>query len=202
MVAFADGHEPAGIQGAVNEVEVFRGEIEGLKEVLVDFLGAKTVHLKSDCSAFAAVMQFLFDCAEQVADVFLVDVKLAVAGDAEMPVTEDGGSREKVAQMFSNHLTHKGVMELGLGRREPNQAGKNARDLNHSKAAGKHAVLFRLKLNNDIERFIEELRKRVRGIQAQRSQDGPDLAQVILIQPVPGTSWQRVQIGKMNLVFR
>ena len=47
--------------------------------------------------ALAAVVQFVFHRLEQIAAVLLVDVKLAVARDAEMPVAEDLRAGKQVA---------------------------------------------------------------------------------------------------------
>src|SRR5581483_8948445 len=57
------------------------------------------------------------------------------------------------------------------------------RDLNHGEVAQGLAPLLHLEPHDQIERFVQELRKGMRGIESQRSDDRPDLGAIILLNP-------------------
>ena len=59
---------------------------------------------KADGVSLAPVMQLVLDRLEEVGDFLLLDVELAVAGDPEVPVTEDAGAWEQVRQVMADEL--------------------------------------------------------------------------------------------------
>jgi peroxiredoxin Q/BCP len=199
--AGVDGHEAGRIEGAVDEVEVVLGQVEGFEEVLVDFGGRVVIHLESDGGSFAAVVEFLFDGAEEVSGVVLVDVELAVARHSEVPEAAYFGSGEEVGEMVADHLAQEDVVAL-IGRAgQLDDAGQHLGDLDDGEMVGADALAFQLEVEDDVEGFVEELGEGMGGVDAQRGEHGADLIEVVGVHPLLGGGVEVVGMDESDAVF-
>ena len=94
MIAFIQRHQPCGIQRAVDEMKIILRQAQRFQQSIADHLRAIVVGLEPHGVALAAIVQFVLHRFEQIGRFFLVDVELAVSGDAKRPVAEQTGSRK------------------------------------------------------------------------------------------------------------
>src|SRR5207248_4929808 len=76
-------HEKRNRKRSIQFVEVGRLQIEEGDEQIAEITGAIRFYFQTHGIAATGTPQFLFDCAKQVFRLFLVDVEIAVTGDAE-----------------------------------------------------------------------------------------------------------------------
>ena len=141
------------------------------------------VDFQADGVGLAAVMNFVFDGLEQIPGVLFIGVKFAVSGEAEMPVAKNPRARKQVGQEMPDDLAEKNKVLPGVLAREPDDGRQDARGLDDGEMAEVFAVGFHLQLDDDVERFIEQLRKGMHRINGQGRQDGPHFGPIVILQP-------------------
>ncbi len=201
MVAFVHGHEPHGIERPVDDVEIVRGEIERLEQVMKNVRRTFVLDFEPHRRAFAPVVQFLLHRAEQVAHVFLVDVELAVARHAEVPEAEDRRAWKKIGQIVADEVAHEDVVLPVVVARQLHQPREHARHLHHREAALRLAVALDLELHGDVQRLVEQLRKRVRRIDAERRHHGPHPLMIVLLEKIAVGGVELLPREKANPIF-
>ena len=85
VVAFVNLHKPCRIQRPVDGVQVALLQVQRPQQRVADLRRAVLLHFQPDGGAAAAVVQLVFDGLQQVGDLLLVNVKLAVARHPKMP---------------------------------------------------------------------------------------------------------------------
>src|SRR4051812_47482505 len=131
VIAFINRHQPRGIYRTVQDVEVVLGEAKGGEQDFADRNGAILFNLEADSVALASIMQFVFDGLQKIRDFLLIDIKLAVAGDAKGPVTENFCARKNITEIMTNDFAEKNVVLPGIVARNFQEARENARDLDN-----------------------------------------------------------------------
>ncbi len=131
MIPRAHRHQTHRIERPIDPVHIALVQIEVVHQVVADLLRSGVVHLEAHRCTAPPVVQLLLDCAQEVAGVILVDVELAVARQAEMPVAQNLCSGKKVREVMANQVAQKNIVALLLGSGQPHKAGKHSRHLHH-----------------------------------------------------------------------
>jgi len=84
---------------------------------------------------------------------------------------------------MADQMAEEDVVLAGILAWKPDKARQNSRHLDHGEAAAHLPALLDLQLDHHVQRFVEQLGKRMRRIDAERRQDGPDLGPVIIFDP-------------------
>ena len=157
------------------------------------------VNLQADGFALAAVVQFVFHRLEQAAHVLFVNIKFAVAGDAEMPVAEDAGAGENLGQKKADEAAEKNI--IAPFARQPHDRRQDARRRHDREVAERFRAGFHLHLDDDVERLVEQLGKGMFGINRQGREDRQHLGAEIIFQPCQIGAWQPGGLQKADAVF-
>ena len=96
-------------------------------------------------------MQFRFDRIEQVARLLFIDVKFAVAGDAKMPVTQDGCAREQIGQVIADEPAKPDIVPPLVRPRQLHQTRLVARNLDDRHVLQNLAVLRQLQPHDQVQ---------------------------------------------------
>ena len=131
------------------------------------------VDLQPHSVPFAAVVQLVLHCLEQVGRLLLVDVKLAVARHPERPIAQQLCAREQIGQVM-----HHGHVLVRL------------------------TVPSHLQPHDEVQRLVEQLRKRMRRVDRQRRQHRVDLRAVIIFHPDQVRLLQLLQLQQADAVGR
>src|SRR5687767_8813646 len=122
MIALINRHQSNRVERALDDIKVFLGEIERLEEVLVNLGRTIVIDFEPHRRAPASIVQLLLDRTEKIADIFFVNVELAVARHAKLPETDDGRSRKDVAEIIADEMSHEDVIEAFVGARQFHQS--------------------------------------------------------------------------------
>src|SRR5437868_679545 len=93
-------HEMRHREGAIELVEVCLLQIEKGEEQIAEIVWTIRFYFETDGIAATGASQFLFDCAQQVFRLFLVDVEIAVAGDAKSVHAIEHQAGEKLGDVM------------------------------------------------------------------------------------------------------
>ena len=122
----------------------------------------------------------------QILDLFLVEPKVGIARHPELRIADDATSGEKLAQV---RMDDRGKQDKAVGRRDldrqldhPQQLVRRLDDRDGGVAAERVAAG---KLDDEIQALVDDLGKRVRRIEADRTQQRLDLAPEIVGDPGP-----------------
>ena len=200
MVALIQQHQPGGVERALDEIQIIPGEIEGFEEQLADGFRAVVGDLQPDGVAPAALVELLLDGLEQVRRVLLVHIQLAVAGEAERPVAQDFRARKQVGEKVPDQLAEKDIVPRAVGARQADQSRQDGRALDHGQALHRGAVFFDLQPDDDVERLVEELRKRMGRIDGERREDRAHLPIIERVQPLLIGAFDAVQLEQPDAV--
>ncbi len=173
-----DGEEADEIDRAIDLVEIFAFEFEDFEEAVGDADRAIGLDFQADRVAAVAVAQFGFDAAEEVFGFFLVDVEVAVAGDAELVSSAEFHAMEECTDVMLDDVADPDKFGGVPGARDGDDAGEDAGDLDDGEF-GLFFVVF--EFDNDVQAFVEEDGEGVDGIDGEGGEDGVDfIAEVIL----------------------
>ncbi len=152
---------------------------QGLEELFVDPL----LDLEADRGAAAQVFQLRLDLLEEVFRLFLVDVEIAVAGDAkQLCAMHVAPGKQLVDEQLDDLADEDEDGLVGAGRCHPHHARQHARhrhDREVGFAFGRIRIVDR---DDDVERLVADLGKRMRRIDRQRREHGKHL----VLEIVPG----------------
>ena len=155
-------------------VEVARFEVEDPEQPTSHFLGAILLHLKADGCAAVHMAEFLLDGMEQVVGLLLVDIEVAVTGDAEEVSAQNLHPMEERPDIVLDETAEKDeVVALLVGLvGEGNDARQDARHLDDGQVG---VEPISLEMDDDIEALVEKLGEGMRRIDRQRREDREDL---------------------------
>ncbi len=100
-------------------------------------------------------MQFIFDCLQQIGRFFLIDIELAVARDAKMPIVENRCAGKEVRQEMADHLVEKNIFAGCLLGRELDQPGQHAGNLHNGHMAQRLSGKSDFEPNDHVQRFVQ-----------------------------------------------
>ena len=174
-----DGHQAQEIDRPLDAVDVFLFQIEDVAKPVGKLL-RRVLHLETDGVAAIEFAQFILDGTEQIARLFLVDVEVAVARDAEHVGAADCDPVEKAADAVLHEVAEENeVLLCGIivgKRQEPRE---DARDLHHGKVG---AESFAFEFHDEVEAFVEQLREGVRRVDGQRREHGENFALEVFVE--------------------
>ena len=169
---------------AVEPVQIHFAEIEKLEEQFAEILRAIRLHFEPDRIAAARSPQFLLDAAQEVVGFFLVDVEIAVSGDAKsVRAIEDQAGKEIGDVMFDERREINVVPRLvfAFAARHQNQARQDARHLHDG--VEQLAAAFAPGAHQQIVALVQELRKRMARIDRQRREHRENFLPEITLRP-------------------
>src|SRR3984893_5465220 len=126
--------------------------------------------------------QFLFDGAEQILRFFVVDIKVAVTGNAKRMNAFENKAGEQFGDVVLDQIGKINVSpRLIFPTRQSNQTWNHARDLDDGMQ--RFATTLRFRPHEQVVALIQELRKRMTGIDRERRQHGEDFLLEVTLRP-------------------
>ena len=183
MMVLVNAHQARRVQRAVNQIQVVLVQPQRAQQRLADGFGAIVIGLQPHRLALAPVVQFLLNRLEQIPAVLLVNIQLAVAGHAKMPVTKDVGARKQIPQKMPHDLPQKNIIPAPVRPRQRDHRRQHARRLHHRQMPQRFRSRLHFQLHDDVERFVQQLRKRMVRVNGQRRQHGTHFAAIKILQP-------------------
>ncbi len=120
-----------------------------------------------------------------------------------MAVAENSCAGKQVRQEVADDLAHEDKIRLPLAlARQSHEARQHARHLHDGEVLQHVASLRHLQLHDHVQRFIEQLRKRMRRIDGQRREHGTHLREVIFFEPCEVGSLKFFDGEKANTFLR
>ena len=186
MIPFQNGHKATRSDRALDGVKVMGLEPQRGQQFPPDLLGAIGADLQPDGLSLAPIVQLGLHRHPHIGDLLLVDVEFAVAGDAEGPPGLHLGDTEETGQIGSDEIGQENRVPLTVRAGQPHQVGQHARHLDDGQTGGSRITAIRsANPRDEVQRLVEQLRERMRGIHRQRSQDRINLLLIIGRQPLP-----------------
>ncbi len=189
------------VDRAIDAIDRVLGQAEVLQQGAHDVARAVLCDLQPDRRAVAAVDQFVAQRQGQVLDFFLVHHQFGIAGHAELVRALDFHARE---HFIDEGRQHRGQEHEGLRAaeflRQLDDARQRPRRPHDRQMPGATERVGALEHHHDVQRLVEDLRERMRGIQAKRRQHRHDLVAEVRTQPtllavVPGVPAEHVDAG-------
>jgi len=185
------------VERAFEPEDVFAGEVEVVAEGVVNGVGDALFDFEADGGAAAEVAQLGLDGLEEVFGFFLVDVEVAVAGDAEGVGAGQPVAGEELAGAQLDDLGQENeTLDLaGLVGIEAHEAREDARDGEDGDE------LLDVERGDDVERLVAELGKRVRLVEGERGEHGQHLLFEISLHPVELAGGELVGVFDDDALF-
>ena len=177
-------HQAEQVDRSVDLENVFLGELDVVEEDLEEGIVDPLLNLEADGRTPAQIAQLLLDRLEQVLGFLLVDIEVAVAGDAEGFGRKNPAAREKLCCTKLNYFAQENESAgSGLVRDQLDNPGQDPRN----RQDGHHVLDLRgvriVKGHQHVERLVPNLRERMGGIDRERGQDGEDLPLKVPLDP-------------------
>ena len=127
--------------------------------------------------------QLAFDGTQQIVDFFLLDEKIAVAGDAELVAAAHlhAGKQSRYERLDDRAQEHE--MAVAQFVRQLDQARQGARRLHHGESTVAAEAILALDNDGEVQALVENLREGARRIQCKRAQYRFHLAREVLGNP-------------------
>ena len=146
-------------------------------------------------SAELALRQLALERLAQVLDFFLVDPQVGVAGDAELRIVDHLAAGEQLVQMGvhdrrQQHEAHcpRPAISGGIAITRGTRRGA----LTMATLVSRPKASLPGELDDEVQALVDDLRKRVRRVEADRRQQRPDLALEVVGDP---GALRRVAVG-------
>ena len=125
--------QPVQVDRPVRPVELLLPQVVDGLQPAHDLLGRAGVYLQPDRIPLAAAFEFVLNGHQQVLGLLLVQVEIAVAGDPKRRRGQDAVSPEKLRRMRLHQVGQEDVIHAPplFGPGQPDEAGQEARDLQH-----------------------------------------------------------------------
>jgi len=146
------------------------------QEVGFDFDGAILCEFETNGRPSVPFLEFFLDREEEVVGFFFVDIELAVSGDPGGPGSVDFHPWENLGDEMTDQFGEEDELPwVGAISGKRNQAGNSAWNLD--KGVSGRFLVARLRVKNDeVDRFIEELREGVTGVDSKWGENGKNIA--------------------------
>ncbi len=186
---FRDLHQTHEIDRPIDLVEILVREAELLQQRLRHAGRAQVSYFKTDTVAVLALRQLAlqrFAQAFQFAQLFLVDVQVAVARELKLVAAEDCHARKefRYVRMQDRRQEYEAVFAAGDLRRHRNHAREHARRLHDGHARFAPECIFAFEFDHEVQAFVEQLREWMRGVETQRCQHRHQFAEKVLLYPL------------------
>jgi hypothetical protein len=153
------------------------------EEVGFHFHWAVEAEFEANGRASVSFLEFFFNSEEEIVSFFFVNIEFAVAGDAGGPSSDDFGSWENFIDEVADEIGEEDKLFLGgvLGG-QGNEARNSSWDLNKGMSGRFLVAWFRIK-NHEVDRFIQELREGVAGVDCEGGEDRENIAEEHFVSP-------------------
>src|SRR5262249_31794806 len=135
--------------------------------------------------ALAALGDLRVHDFEKAASFFLLEIEIAVAGDAERGGSQDFIAAVKFSGIRRDDVLQENVLDGFAGSGNAEKPGKRAGNGDHTEE-GFVLSATAAQQESDAERFVADVRERVRGIDGNRSKHGVDAAFVESLRDARG----------------
>ena len=178
-------HQPHQIDGAVDEVAVLVGQTALVEQAPHQMRGRLRRHFEAHGVAQMARRQFALQRDAQIGDFVFVDEQFAVARDAELVAATHHQIRKQLAhetlqQRAQQHEAVRIARQFLRHAHEPRQRARRLHDA-HQRLAAERILAFQF--DDKVQAFVEHARKRMRGIEADRRQDGQQFVEKVVPRP-------------------
>ena len=115
LVVVLEAHEllePREVDRTIALLEIRGVQREDGEQSLLQAIAHRGAHLESDSLTAPAPPQLLLDRSEEVLDLFLVDVQVAVPSDPKCRVVEDRDAWKELRQAPADHVRQEDVAAL------------------------------------------------------------------------------------------
>ena len=102
ILDIADRRKTVEIDGPLDEVHVLFLQVEVVEQEFLQVLGTFVADLDTHRGAVAAGLELAFQRAYEIADLFVVNVKVAVARHSELVTAADLEARKQAADVHAN----------------------------------------------------------------------------------------------------
>ncbi len=189
--------------GTVQPVQVHFTELEKLEEQLAEIFRTIGPYFETDRIAPARTPQFLLDAAQEVIGFLLVNIEIAVPGDAERVRAIEEQAGEKVGDVMFDERREIDVIPrfvFALAARQQNQARQDARDLDNGMEG--LAATFAPGADEQIVALVQELGEGMTGIHCERRQQREDFLAKIALGPGGSLCIQVGHVVHPNAILR
>ena len=170
--------------GPFELVEVGLLQIEKVEEQIAEIRRTIRFHFQANGVAAAGTPQFLLDRAQEVLRFFLVDVEIAVAGDAKGVDAVENQAGEKLGDVMFDERGEVNVIPglvIALAARHQNQPRYHSRHLHNGEQ--RFATLMGPCAHQQVVALVQQLRKRMAGVDRQRRQHRKNFLLEIALGP-------------------
>ncbi len=169
-------HETREVDGAFAAQDLVLFQLKVDAEALDDLGIGGGFDFQADGVALAAIVELDADGFQQGAGLFLLEVEVGVAGDAEGGVAQDLVAAVHAAEVLGDEVLEQQVIEFAVGRGQADEAGQRAGDGNHAEDLGAGAAALGAEQQGETESLVEDAGKGVSGVNGDGGQEGIDLA--------------------------
>ena len=174
------------VDRAVHLVQVFAAQLEVFQQVLREFVGAIVRRLKAHRSAVPALEQLPFQRPDQVVDLLVVQIEVAVAGDPELVTAVDGQpGKELVGEVMNDGRQKYEIRSTGAGqvRGEPNEPRQRPGRLNDGAMPLAAEGVLSVQADDEVEALVENARYRARGIEGRWAEHRHHFGVKVVLEP-------------------
>ena len=201
MAALIEHHQPRGVHRTADKIQILRREVQSLQQGLANLFRTVVGNFQPHRLAAPALVQLLFHGLEQVRRVFLIHVELAIAGQAESPVPEHLRAGKEIREKLPDQMAQKHIIPPAILAGQRDEPRQNGRTLHHRQMLGGNAVLRHLNPNDQVQRLVQQLRKRMRRVNGQRRQHRMHLIEIERFQPGQVRRFQFIEFQQPDFVF-
>ncbi len=142
-------------------------------------------HFEPDRVAEVALREFHPHRLAQVVHLALIDRQIGIARHPELGKPADLPAREEFLQVRANRRRqqHKCLFARRELRRQRDHPRQHARDLQDRDSRWSPEGVLALELDDEVQRLVQHLRERVRGVEADRRQQRSHFALEIVTHP-------------------
>ena len=111
MVALIERHESRRIERAVDDIEISSLQLQRASRACADFGSGNPASISSrTASPLRRLCNSVLDRFEEVGDFLFVDVELAVARDAEMPIAENLCAGKQIGEEMADQFGRENII--------------------------------------------------------------------------------------------
>ena len=186
------------IERAVGDINVLFFQLENIEQSALHVGRAAMLDFEADGVAARTFAQFVLNGAQEIFRFLLVDIEIAVAGDAEAIDLLDFEARKEIVDVILDQGLDEDVVPLvGLGVGDAHQPRQDARNGDDGVEDVSGAV-GPLQFQEEIVALVLELREGVAGVDGQGREDREDFVAEILGGPGFVDAVEAFEIVKVN----
>ncbi len=189
------------IERAVDAVDIVFAQLENLAQDILHVAWAAVLDFQAHRIAAGPLAQFVLDGAQQIFRLFLVDIEVAVARNAEAINLLHFQPGKEVVDMVLNQILDEDVVPfIAFRMRNAHQSRQDARN-GHDRVQRFRRALRPFQAQEKIMAFVLQLREGVAGIHGQRRQHREDFFAEVVGRPSLILLAQALEIVKVDAML-